>query len=488
MRSKTRFSLLFLAVLLLPVLPTAALEVIEDHQDIEGPFTTGPSVTMVCLECHEDEAHDFMKTSHWTWLSMQDVIGRGEIALGKKNTMNNFCVAISSNWPACTSCHAGYGWEDDTFDFSNPENIDCLVCHDQTGLYKKFPTGAGHPAYENQEWEGKIWEPLDLAGIVRSVGKASRRTCGTCHFSGGLGNNVKHGDLDQSLVKPSRGLDVHMSKDGQDFNCTECHDTTDHAIAGISMFDSPGSSNHLECTGCHEEDVHEKRILNWHGKSIACQTCHIPAIARRFPTVTWWDWSTAGTNAKNEKDQYGKDTFNKKKGSFRWEKDLTPAYLWYNGHSTQYMLGAAMSPDQVTRLNKPQGTRQDPKSKIYPFKIMHGKQAYDTQKRILVIAKLQGATGFWGNGYNWSDAIAQGMQSANLEFSGEFGFAETESWWKINHMVAPREMALKCVDCHDNGDGDRMDWRALGYQDDPARERGISRFELKDAYRDVNTD
>ena len=488
MRSKTRFSLLFLAFLLLRVLPAAALEVIEDHQDIVGPFTTGPSVTMVCLECHEDEAHDFMKTSHWTWLSMQDVIGKGEIALGKKNTMNNFCVAISSNWAACTSCHAGYGWEDDTFDFSNPENIDCLVCHDQTGLYRKFPSGAGHPAYENREWEGKIWEPLDLAGIARSVGKASRRTCGTCHFSGGVGNNTKHGDLDQSLVKPSRELDVHMSKDGQDFDCIECHETTDHDITGISMFDSPGGRNHLECTGCHGDDVHEKRILNWHGKSIACQTCHIPAIARQFPTMTWWDWSAAGSNAKNVKDQYGKDTFDNKRGAFRWEKNLKPTYLWYNGKSTQYLLGAAMSPDQVTHLNKPQGTRQDPKSKIYPFKVVRGKQAYDKQKRILVITKLHGPTGLWENGFDWSDAIAQGMHSVDLEFSGEYGFARTESWWKINHMVAPREMSLKCVACHDSGSGNRMNWRALGYQGDPSKERGTSRFELKDAYHDVNMD
>ena len=71
--------------------------------------------TATCLECHEDEAYDFMKTSHWTWMPMQDVIGQGEIALGKKNTMNNFCVGISSNWARCTSCHAGFGWVDDTF-------------------------------------------------------------------------------------------------------------------------------------------------------------------------------------------------------------------------------------------------------------------------------------------------------------------------------------------------------------------------------------
>ncbi|MDX2472784.1 MAG: cytochrome C, partial [Candidatus Krumholzibacteria bacterium] len=76
-----------------------AIELIEDHQDIEGPFTDGPSVTATCLECHDDVAHAFMQTSHWTWEPMQDVIGKGNVPLGKKNILNNFCIAVDSNWP-----------------------------------------------------------------------------------------------------------------------------------------------------------------------------------------------------------------------------------------------------------------------------------------------------------------------------------------------------------------------------------------------------
>lgn len=47
------------------------------------------------------------------------------------------------NWARCTSCHIRYGWKDASFDFKNGENIDYLVCHEQTGTYKKIPTGAG---------------------------------------------------------------------------------------------------------------------------------------------------------------------------------------------------------------------------------------------------------------------------------------------------------------------------------------------------------
>jgi len=488
MRSEIKPMILVFALATLFAGSALAMNVIEDHQDIEGPFPDGPSVTAACLECHDDVAHDFMKTSHWNWQPMQEVLGKGEIPLGKKNTVNNFCVALTSNWARCTSCHAGYGWKDDTFDFENPELIDCLVCHDQTGTYRKFPTGAGHPTYENKEWQGKIWEPLDLDGLVRTVGMPSRANCGACHFSGGGGNNVKHGDMEKALADPSFALDVHMSADGQDFSCQECHTTTDHDIQGNAMFASPSGYNHLECTSCHDEDVHEKRILNWHGKSLACQTCHIPEFARAAPTKTWCVWSTAGTNTENVKDEYGKDTFVKKKGTFKWEKNVVPSYAWYDGVSSQYVLGEAMNPDGVTHLNMPKGTRLDAKAKIYPFKVMRGKQPYDKVNKVIVVPKLFGKTGFWKNGFDWNDAIAQGMKASGMEYSGEYGFAATESYWKVNHMVAPATAAVQCTACHAEEGNTRMDWKALGYEGDPAHHRGYSRFELEEAYRDVNMD
>lgn len=485
MRNAARFTLLSLAFVVTMALPALALDVVEDHQDLEGPFTDGPSVTEACLDCHEDAAHDFMQTSHWTWQPMQDVVGKGEVALGKRNTLNNFCIAVNSNWPRCTSCHAGYGWKDDSFDFTDATKVDCLVCHDQTGKYKKFPSGAGHPVYEPKEWNGKIWEPMDLAGLARTVGSPQRRNCGACHFAGGGGDNVKHGDLDNSLLNPDLSLDVHMSPDGQDFSCQECHTTEAHNISGNAMFASPSGNNHLECTSCHDEDVHEKRILNWHGKSIACQTCHVPAYARQNPTKMWWDWSTAGTDQEAAKDEFGKATFVKKKGTFTWGKNVVPSYAWYDGVSGQYLLGDAMNPDQVTKLNYPQGDRLDPKSKIYPFKVMKGKQPYDKGTKVIAVPKLFGKTGFWKNGFDWNAALVQGMKSVGLEYSGEYGFAETEAWWRINHMVAPATDALHCKACHATDGTGRIDWKALGYTTDPAHQRGTSRYDLKEAYDDV---
>ena len=61
------------------------------------------------------------------------------------------------------------------------------------------------------------------------------------------------------------------------------------------------------------------------------------------------------------------------------------------------------------------------------------------------------------------------MQESGLAFSGEYGFAPTEMYWRINIMVAPAEKALGCLDCH--GDNGRLDWQILGYKGDPMTEK-----------------
>jgi len=108
-----------------------------DHVFINGSFDTGPQVTKKCISCHEEQAEDMLNSVHWNWAgSTIHVLGHeGKVNIGKKNLINNFCIATTTNEPRCTSCHAGYGWKDDTFDFSNKSNIDCLVCHDTTGKY-----------------------------------------------------------------------------------------------------------------------------------------------------------------------------------------------------------------------------------------------------------------------------------------------------------------------------------------------------------------
>ena len=119
-------SALLIGLFALVASPAMAIE--NDHSYyLQGPMETGPDATKQCLKCHEKDAEDFMKTTHWTW-AQEQLVGDKEIVRGKKNAINNFCTSIAGNWPRCTSCHAGYGWADNSFDFSDASKVDCLVC------------------------------------------------------------------------------------------------------------------------------------------------------------------------------------------------------------------------------------------------------------------------------------------------------------------------------------------------------------------------
>ncbi|MDP2874919.1 MAG: tetrathionate reductase family octaheme c-type cytochrome [Holophaga sp.] len=441
----------------------------QDHTSlVNGPFRSGPEVTKACLECHQGHADDFMKTVHWNWSSRQKVNGK-DMDLGKKNAINNFCLALPSNYARCTSCHAGYGWKDASFDFSKAENIDCLVCHDTTGTYKKFPTAAGNPVLQDMEWpkgSGKLMKAIDLDSIAKKVGKTSRATCGSCHFYGGGGDHVKHGDLDSSLLKPSRERDVHMAAAGPNMSCTACHKSERHQIPGKALSVSvSGGGQILDCSTCHAGAPHKKNpMLNKHMERVACQTCHIPTFSRDLPTKVWWDWSTAGKDQPVGKDANGMPLYDKMKGDFRWSKDVRPTYLWFNGSVDRYLLGDLMKPGQVTYLNRPKGERADKSAKLTPFKVMQGRQPYDTGSNMLISAKLFG--GYW-NHFDWVKASADGMKEAGLPFTGKVAFTDTKMFWKVNHMVVPKGQALKCGDCHSAASV--LDWKALGYPGDPRK-------------------
>ena len=450
--NKFKFTLALLTLTVFMATPALAN---HNHKDsIKGPIHEPQDVTRQCLKCHQDEAKDFMKTSHWRWSLEQKVDGK-TVDRGKKNSLNNYCTSVAGNEQFCSKCHAGYGMTDaDTYDYSNPENIDCLACHDSTNSYTKELNKAGYPP-----------ESTNLLLIAQNVAKPNRDNCGICHFFGGGGDAVKHGDLDSSMSYPEKDLDVHMAIEGNDLQCTDCHKTESHLIAGNSLGVSPGGKSHFDCTECHSEKVHSERRLNAHIDTVACQTCHIPKFAREKATKVWWDWSKAGEERQfDEKDEYGHHTYVKKKGEMKYAKNVVPEYLWYNGMGGAYLRGDKIDPDKVVQITWPIGDRKDSKAKIYPFKVMRGKQIYDTEYKNLITAKVANKGGYWVD-FDWDKAARLGSEASGLPYSGKYDFVETEMFWRINHMVAPKDKALGCLDCH--GDKGRMDWKALGYKGDP---------------------
>lgn len=420
-----------------------------DHSQLmPGPYADGSAVTKECLQCHKETAIEVMQNAHWTWESEPvELPERQEtVVLGKKNAINNFCIGIRSNWPPCTACHVGYGWVDETFDFEDPSAIDCIVCHDQSGQYIK--SKGGYPA-----------EGVDLVQAAQSVGIPTRENCGGCHFRGGGGNAVKHGDLDESLYYPSERIDIHMGKHG--FICTDCHRTKEHNIMGRSISVSSDNRNQIYCIDCHAMNVHQDERLNLHNRHVACQACHIPEAAVKEATKMHWDWSAAGQDFPEDPHEYIKI-----KGRFVYERNIKPDYFWYNGNTTPYLFGDPIDPDEVTMLNEPKGCIDDPNARIWPFKVHLAEQIYDKTYSYLLQPKTWGEGGYWTE-FDWDKAARLGSKAVGLPYSGSFGFTSTAMFWPITHMVAPTSRTLQCNDCHGEEGEQRLNWTALGYEGDP---------------------
>ena len=421
---------------------------------LQQKFETPQQVTQACLTCHNKTDQDVMATAHWKWTRPYVTDEGDTIQLGKKNIINNFCIGISSNEQLCTSCHAGYGWKNNNFDFSISKNIDCIVCHDHTGTYLKFPGKAGLPVAKKTVSGGKIIYPPDYNLIAQNVGMPQRHNCGSCHFTGGGGNNVKHGDLELALNKTTRKVDVHMGLDGADMSCVECHKTERHIIKGNLYSIASTDKKRISCAECHSETPHSNPIINNHTDRIACQTCHIPEYAKVNPTKMHWDWSTSGKLNKDgsaivKKDKNGNVIYQSKKGSFVWAKNVKPDYVWFNGFARHYLMGEKIDPAKTLHLNRLLGSYADRRSKIIPVKIFTGKQIFDSENKYMINPHLYGkdSTAFWKN-YKWDKAARTGMASAGFPYSGKYSFVSTKMYWPVNHMVSEANESLTCIDCH----------------------------------------
>lgn len=474
----------------------AGLRTPQDHskfKQLQGPFTSPEQVTQACLGCHTQAAKQVMSTIHWTWKAWNPVTKQ---MVGKNEVYNTFCVSPISNEQFCTVCHVGYGSTDPDkfvpFDKRTQDQVDCLVCHDHSKTYRKIPFIGGNPAMakiavrpgcnEVYGTDKPYVEPEDLSVVARSVGAPTRYTCGVCHFYGGGGDGVKHGDLDSSMNAPSRAEDVHMDVKGLNFACQKCHESSNHDISGMHyaidavpkagayMRGGTHNGNAATCQSCHGQTPHKGHdlqstlvtaTLNMHTRTIACETCHIPEYARGgLPTKMDWNYQTAGKLAPNGAplvimNKQGWNTYWGVKGSFEWAENVVPSYRWFNGTERWMHIGDKVQDhkhDGVVQVSAIDGSPTDGHSKIWPFKIMHNNQPYDTQTGILAVFHSFGFDNdaFTMN-YDWNRSITAGMKEAKLPYSGHYGFTKTEMYWPLTHMVAPKEKALRCMQCHADG-------------------------------------
>jgi octaheme c-type cytochrome (tetrathionate reductase family) len=413
--------------------------------DKEFSHENPQEITAICLTCHTERGKEVMRGAHWRWSRESYVEARDSVLdIGKKNLLNNFCIGIAGSEGSCNRCHIGYGWKDNTFDFSDQNKIDCLICHDNTGTYEKETGMAGYPSKD-----------VDLKHVAQNVGKPKKENCAYCHANSAGGNNFKRGSLDNAMLDCTRELDVHMAKDGPDMNCIDCHTAEKHKMKGRYYGLSSTNENRIDCIGCHTQQVHAQNILNEHTIKISCQVCHIPEYAKANATKMYWDWSAAG-NLRNgepyhEEDEDGNHTYLSIKGAFVFEKNVEPEYIWFNGTADHYLLGDQVDTSKPILINKLFGAYNDQEAKIYPVKIHRARQPYDCTHKMLIQPKLwdarKGAGAYWTD-FNWYVASKEGMEKTGLSFSGKYCFVNTEMYLPVNHMVAPKEQALDCKDCH----------------------------------------
>lgn len=422
-----------------------------DHSKLpalQREFKTPQEVTEACISCHTERHKEVMASSHWNWERVAYIEKRGISSAGKKNVINNFCIGSNSNEQACAKCHIGYGMTNNHYDFNNARNVDCMVCHDNSDEYMKGASMAGYPDRN-----------VNLGKVAQSVSDPRRANCGSCHFFSGGGNNVKHGDLESAQLSCSRDVDIHMAVNGMNMECVACHTAENHQMLGKLYSVSGDNTNRATCEQCHTNTPHLSEVLNRHGSKVSCQACHIPEYAKVNSTKMAWKWSDAG-KLKNgepydEEDSLGNHTYMSIKGSFKWERNVKPDYMWFNGTAHLYLLGDTIQSVPVN-VNELYGSYSDRNSKIIPVKIHVGDQPYDKVYNRLIQPKLyapeKGDSAFWMD-FDWQKACEAGMKRAGIPYSGQYGFVETRMYWPLNHMVAPKDKAVSCVECHtrDNG-------------------------------------
>jgi len=430
-----------------------------DHsklKPLQKTFTNGNQITEACLSCHSEADMQFRKTIHWTWLGDMEEGGK---QLGKAgDSVNNFC--ISTNRGAdhhCLDCHPGWN--------GKAEGINCLKCHSR----KKINWSE---AFEDYNAFSKSRDPdekeiaqeiqTDIQAAAQDIGRPTRENCGACHFRGGGGDAVKHGDLDSSLTKPNKTLDVHMGVDGQNFQCTRCHTTVQHNVAG-RIYTRPAYTERksliqddlaakITCESCHSSTPHEKgHKANDHTDKVACQSCHIPEFARVLPTKMTWDWSKAGKlkdgKPYKEMGALGKEDYMSIKGTMTWAKNVKPEYFWFNGSMKTLTVKDIIDPASVVPVSKPVGGPQESNARIFPFKVHRGKQPYDKVNKTLLGPMLSGKDGYWTK-FDWPLALSKGQAALGMPYSGEFDFVPTTYAFPTTHMVAPKDNVVACAECH----------------------------------------
>ena len=442
------------------------------HQDYFDTYEG----TKTCLECHEDAAEAFFHSQHYQWRGKAPAIAnlpkdRKDDKFGKMNSVNDFCTNPLPSWignaanedgtilaQGCSKCHAGLGKKPEAeLSREQLENIDCLICH---------ANGYRRDLYKNDEgeweWRPILWKNQEgLNSVSKRITLPKRKMCLRCHSGAGGGPNFKRGDIEYALADCDRSFDVHMGTDGGDMDCINCHAGTDHRVRGrgadLTATDSPGEPIGCSTDDCHGNAPHAQEVLNYHARTVHCSVCHIPEFAKDNATDMVRDWSKPVHDAEG----------NKYAPKRVLEKNVVPVYAWFNGKTHAQLMGEPIhvNDDGAVAIMRPDGKRGDGKARIYTFKLHRGVlPVLEDKQWLLPIAVDE----FFVDG-DIDLAVRKGAEVAYGIHDPVYEWINTVRYMGIFHEVKPASDALRCLDCHSAGG--RMDWKSLGYKEDPLLKR-----------------
>lgn len=431
---------------------------------------SGPAT---CVGCHRTEAEEAHGSVHYQLSGPTPNVPNIAGDAGKGNGgMNTYCGAIAtSRVVTCAGCHVGNGQKaaGEATD-AQLANIDCLMCHQANyarkaaGPYEQVTaTGQdGQPRLLTLPVEnasGFHFTPdeskmtITIVEAARTAGPTTRATCLRCHANAGGGDGTKRGDLSSADVNPTIQHDLHMSPQGENMTCAECHDAGNHRVSGrgldLRQNDVPEA---LTCAKCHGDrphddyDARDGESRDAHAARVACQTCHIPTfgkdisteMARDWQSPVWWPGAFGGQGGWKPEEERA--------------ANVVPTYRWFDLTSNIYQLG--QSPLQNAGgeyiFGEPLGSVSSAGAKIFPMKEHRS------------IAARHNATGqiiphstevFFRSG-DFTQAVIAGAAQAGL--TGSYTIVPVHTFQTINHGVEPEDNALECGACHaDGGDDER---------------------------------
>ena len=341
---------------------------------------------------------------------------------------------------------------------------------------------------------------------AQNVHLTTRQSCLNCHAGAAGGDGTKRGDLSREVANnATTTTDFHLSPQGADLTCSDCHNDGGHRLRGRGLDLRPNDvAGRFTCDSCHGATPHgdfsntQGSSRDKHAQKVACQTCHIPSYAKAaVGTEVVRDWQDPHPSASACNGRGGWLPREDKGGL--GGASLIPSYAWFDGTSQVSYLGESLdgvptipldadvaasfvgnfnAGDPAYVIGMPNGdvTSTSVDTKLYPMKEHWGKLARNTSNNTMV---GHSTFEFFRTGsFCRAVAVGLGLEEVNVDpstvCSGVPGDTEmpnnteavaVHTYQTINHGVEPQGDALNCGSCHPSQSGGplQVELGDLGY-------------------------